>query len=108
MAVSPSTPPLLPLLHITPKTHFSILPFHLAGENAAHRPSAPPFAAFSNLSICYLEKDTQKNKEISGFLELMKDEAKMKALSENITKLGISDAAERILVEIEKLIKEPI
>ncbi|NOQ71322.1 MAG: undecaprenyldiphospho-muramoylpentapeptide beta-N-acetylglucosaminyltransferase [Crocinitomix sp.] len=52
-----------------------------------------------------LVKDVDANEQlIDQTLSLLSDEAKMKTLSENITKLGISDAAERILIEIEKLI----
>lgn len=52
-----------------------------------------------------LVKDVDANEQlVEQTLSLMSDESKMKTLSENITKLGISDAAERILIEIEKLI----
>jgi UDP-N-acetylglucosamine--N-acetylmuramyl-(pentapeptide) pyrophosphoryl-undecaprenol N-acetylglucosamine transferase len=52
-----------------------------------------------------LVKDSDANEKlVDQTLELMSDESKMKTLSENITKLGISDAAERILKEIEKLV----
>ncbi len=52
-----------------------------------------------------LVKDADANEKlVEETLVLLSDEARMRSLSENITKLGISDAAERILVEIEKLI----
>ncbi|MFT5821932.1 MAG: UDP-N-acetylglucosamine--N-acetylmuramyl-(pentapeptide) pyrophosphoryl-undecaprenol N-acetylglucosamine transferase [Crocinitomix sp.] len=56
-------------------------------------------------SAAVLVKDIDANEHlVDQTLSLLSDEAKMKTLSENIRKLGINDAAERILTEIEKLI----
>ncbi len=53
-----------------------------------------------------LVKDTEaKSKLIPQIIDLLDDEDLQSNLSENIEKLGISDAADRILVEIEKIIK---
>lgn len=61
--------------------------------------------ALVNVDAAVLVKDTEAtNKLVDEAISLLSDQNKMNALSENIKKLGISDAADRILTEIEKLI----
>ena len=53
-----------------------------------------------------LVKDNEaKVKLIPQIIELLKNTEQQNALSTRIKKLGISDAADRILIEIEKLVK---
>lgn len=61
--------------------------------------------ALVNVGAAVLVKDTEAtDKLVNEAVSLLSDENRMSALSANIKKLGISDAAERILTEIEKLI----
>ncbi len=62
--------------------------------------------ALVNEDAAVLVKDVEANENlIPEIIKTMDDETKCKSLSENILKLGIDDATDRILVEIEKLIK---
>jgi len=52
-------------------------------------------------------KDTEaKERLMSAAFELLNDESKKKELSDNISKMAISDAAERIVAEIMKVAKD--
>jgi UDP-N-acetylglucosamine--N-acetylmuramyl-(pentapeptide) pyrophosphoryl-undecaprenol N-acetylglucosamine transferase len=62
--------------------------------------------ALVNENAAILVKDVEaKSKLIYQIIELLNDDELQKSLSTNITKLGIPDAADRILIEIEKIIK---
>lgn len=61
--------------------------------------------ALVNVHAAVLVKDIEaKDKLINQVIDLMDDNQKQKSLSLNVEKLGISDAAERILTEIENII----
>lgn len=62
--------------------------------------------ALVNESAAVLVKDASAREElVPKIIELSKDESTQKSLSENILKLGIADAPDRILKEVEALIK---
>ena len=62
--------------------------------------------ALVNKEAAIMVKDTQAVLELIPLVQdLMKNEEKLNALSENIKKLALPDAASRIVDEIEKIIK---
>ena len=62
--------------------------------------------ALVNENAAILVRDIEaKSKLIQQIIDLLSDDELQKSLSSNIAKLGISDAADRILIEIEKIIK---
>ena len=63
--------------------------------------------ALVNVNAALLVKDSEaKQKLIPEIIELFNDSVKQKSLSTQINKLGISDAADRILTEIENIVKQ--
>ena len=57
-----------------------------------------------NAAIMLPDRDAEQ-KLVDTIFDLLEDEEKQQELSENIKKLGISDAAERIAVEVTKLME---
>jgi len=63
--------------------------------------------ALVNINAAVLVKDSEaKQKLIPQIIELFNDSVQQKSLSIQINKLGISDAADRILIEIENIVKQ--
>lgn len=62
--------------------------------------------ALVNANAAVLIKDSEaKQRLIPTAINLLEDEAKMRSLSEHIASLGIPDATERIVDQIELLVK---
>jgi UDP-N-acetylglucosamine--N-acetylmuramyl-(pentapeptide) pyrophosphoryl-undecaprenol N-acetylglucosamine transferase len=63
-------------------------------------------ALVKNNAAIMIKDNEAKEKLMNTTLELMNDESKKKELSDNISKMAISDAAERIVAEILKVAKD--
>ncbi|MFT4601831.1 MAG: UDP-N-acetylglucosamine--N-acetylmuramyl-(pentapeptide) pyrophosphoryl-undecaprenol N-acetylglucosamine transferase [Arenicella sp.] len=63
--------------------------------------------ALVNEDAAILVKDVESRESIvNKIIEVLENEEQCKSLSENILKLGIADAPDRILIEIEKIINK--